>query len=310
MLRYRADLKTLLWMSMSTALFFYQWHRGEVLWWLYIPYLYFAVCFSVIAHNHNHLPMWKNKYLNLFTDIWVTLFYGFPVFAWLPTHNANHHRHNNKEPDYTRTYMVSERNNLLTLLVYPFISGRSQQGPVFRFFKKAWTKNRERAVFYTLQIVFLVAFIAVTFSLDWWKALIFVVIPQQVSLNTVLVFNYVQHIHADEESKYNHSRNIVGWALNFSLFNNGYHTVHHLYPMVHWSKTKAKHKEIDHLIDPALKEQSFLWYILRVYILGIFVPKFRTPNMRRARMDRERLEGTDKPQTDLPNGPVNPQVAV
>ena len=71
--------------------------------------------------------MWKNNTLNIITDNILTVLYGFPVFAWIPTHNTNHHVHINKDPDYTKTYMISEKNNLLTLMIYPSISGAVQQ---------------------------------------------------------------------------------------------------------------------------------------------------------------------------------------
>jgi hypothetical protein len=61
----------------------------------------------------------------------------------------------------------------------------------------------------------------------------------QVSLFAVLIFNYVQHVHADEESRYNHSRNFTG-LLNAMLFNNGYHTIHHEHPGVHWNETPGR----------------------------------------------------------------------
>lgn len=287
MLKNRADLKTLLWMITSTALFFFLWNSTEFNWWLYISYLYFAICFSVFAHNHNHLPVWGSNFLNQIHSYWITIFYGFPAFAWIPTHNRNHHRYNNTEPDYTKTYMASEKNNLWTLLIYPTLSGMAQQKAIIGHYKEQYGKDWGAFTFYTLQIVILISWVAVAFFIDWQKALIYVVIPQQVSLNVVLIFNYVQHIHADEESKYNHSRNIVGWPLNFFLFNNGLHTIHHMKPGLHWSETRAAHNEIKHLIDPVLKEKYLFWYLIRVYILGIFVPKFRTDSMRLARKEKE-----------------------
>ena len=64
----------------------------------------------------------------------------------------------------------------------------------------------------------LVAFIVGAALLDWQKALFLIVIPQQFALFAILLFNYMQHIHADEESEYNHSRNFVGPMLNTLLF--------------------------------------------------------------------------------------------
>ncbi len=273
-------------MISATALFFVQWNMETFNGWLYALYLYLSICFSVFAHNHNHLPVWKNKFLNQLHSCWITLFYGFPVFGWIPTHNKNHHRHNNREKDDTRTYMVSEKNNLWTLLIYPTLSGAVQQRSIARFYKQQYHKNKEQFFYYTLQIVCLVAWVATAFNLDWQKALIYVVIPQQVSLNTVLIFNYLQHVHADEESEYNHSRNIIGWPLNFFLFNNGLHTIHHMKPGLHWSKTPEAHRKIEHLIRPDLNEKYALWFVFRVYVLGLFIPRFRTKSLRLERKAR------------------------
>ena len=288
MLRYSADIKTLIYMGITTALLITQWILGEINIVLYIWCLFMAVAVAVITHNHNHLPIWKNKTLNILTDYWLTLFYGFPVFAWIPTHNKNHHRLNNREGDYTITYRFSEKNNLLTLLTYPTISGYYQQKAIKDYLKEMKTKDKEKFYLCISQYVILVLFVGLALFIDWKKALLFVVIPQQFSLFSVLIFNYVQHVHANEESEYNHSRNFMGF-LNFLLFNNGYHTIHHDKAGIHWSETPKAHQQIDHLIDNSLKEKSFWWYIIRNYFLGIFVPRYKTTSQRLERKRKEAM---------------------
>ncbi len=288
MLRHKADIKFVLYMIATTGLLFWQWSLDHVNWGLFTLACFMGVSVSTMAHNHNHLRVWKSKALNVFTDHWITLFYGFPSFAWIPTHNMNHHKLNNREGDYTKTYRFSEKNNLVTLLTYPSISGYYQQPAVMGYMKKLWNgKNRRRFWSYFAQAVSLVIFLGVALVLDWKKALLYIFIPQQCSLFAVLIFNYVQHVHTDEQSKYNHSRNFVGWGLNAFLFNNGYHFVHHEQPGLHWSKAPAAHAAVADKIDPVLNEQSFFWYLLRVYVLGIFVPSFRTRSMRLARIAQE-----------------------
>lgn len=289
MLRYEADLRSLVFMFIAAASLVFLWQYGTELstplWILcYAIQLLLAVIISTIVHNHQHLPMWTVKGLNVVTDNFLTVFYGFPVFAWIPTHNSNHHIHINKEPDYTKTYMVSEENNLLTLLTYPSISGYKQQGAVGSYFIGLYRTDRRKFFFHLLQIVSLVVWVAVALLIDWKKAVLYVIIPQQLSLFTVLIFNYIQHIHADEESEFNHSRNMTGKALNFFLLNNGLHTAHHISPGVHWSKLREKHDKIADKIDPRLNENNFAWYLFRVYILGLFNASFRTQNMRLERM--------------------------
>ena len=292
MLKYKADRRSVSFMFITTALLVILWVNGAnmhpaLFAFLYVWQLLMAVIVSVMTHNHQHLPMWHNKWLNLITDKWLSLFYGFPVFAWIPTHNTNHHVHINKEDDYTRTYRYSEKNNLLTLLTYPSISGYYQQKAVATYFFSLWSKDRQKFFFHALQVGVIVAFIVGALLLDWKKALLYIIIPQQVSLFSVLIFNYIQHVHADEETRFNNSRNMTGRVLNYLLLNNGLHTAHHISPSTHWSRLREKHNAIAHKIDPRLNENNFGWYLLRTYILGMFSDSYRSKSMRVARKQGE-----------------------
>ena len=286
MLRYAADIRTLIYMAITTALLVVQWSRDSFSPALFIACLFMAVSVSVIAHNHNHLTIWKSNTLNALTDYWLTLFYGFPAFGWIPTHNQNHHKFNNRKGDHTLTYRYTEKTNLFTLLTYPPVSGFHQQKPIGDYLKKQYGTNRSRFWFYISQYVLLAGFLVAAFVVDWQKALLYIVIPQQVSLYVVLIFNYVQHVHTDEESPVNHSRNIVGPVMNVLLFNNGLHTVHHDIPGLHWSNAQAAHAKVADQIDPRLNEQSLWWFLIRVYVLGLFSHKARSSSMRLERMAR------------------------
>jgi fatty acid desaturase len=286
-LRYRADIRTVLFLIVVAILLVVQWNLPEFNPLLWVASLFMAVSVSVIAHNHNHLRIWKSKALNVITDYWITVFYGFPVFAWIPTHNKNHHKYTNKEGDYTITYRVSEKNNLFTLLSYPTISSYFQQRPIRDYLATMWRKRRKTFAYCISQYVVLAIWIGGALLLDWKKALLYVIAPQQVALFSVLVFNYLQHVHADEEHEWNHSRNIVGPAMNLFLFNNGYHTAHHNTPGLHWSQLPEAHAEIEDKIDPSLNEQSFWWLIIRVYVLGLFSKRFRTNSLRLERMQTD-----------------------
>ena len=285
-LKDNADVKSIIYVIITSALFIAQWMWLGVNPFIYTWYLFMSVAVSVMTHNHNHLPMWRSKVLNVLTDWWLTVFYGFPIFAWIPTHNKNHHRFNNREGDDSITYRVSEKNNFLTLVSYPTISGYYQQKAIANYLKDMKANNKEKFWISISQYFVLVLWIAAALIIDWEKALLFVIIPQQVSLFSVLIFNYVQHVHANEESEWNHSRNFTGF-LNFMLFNNGYHTIHHHKAGLHWNKVPEAHKEIEKNIDPILLERSFWWYIVRSYFLSIIIPKFRTNSMRLERMRKE-----------------------
>lgn len=279
MLKFKADLRTLVFLSVATALLFIQWKVGFNI-FLYFLALYFAVTVAVIAHNHNHVPMWKSSFLNHITDYWITLFYGFPAFAWTPTHNKNHHKFNNREGDYTITYRISERNNIFTLLSYPSISSYFQQNPVMIHLRNLWTSKRTEFFLAIFQYVTLGLFIGIALFIDWKKALLYIVIPQQFALFTVMAFNYIQHVHADEESKYNHSRNFVSHFTSLTMFNNGLHTVHHNKASTHWSELPEAHAKVAHLIAPHLNEKTILGYLFKAYVMAPFAKRYRTISMR------------------------------
>ena len=286
MLRHQADRRTLAYMALTTGLFFYLWTRSTLNVGLYAVYLFLSIAVTVIAHNHNHLPIFRNAALNHAVDYWLTVFYGFPAFGWIPTHNKNHHVLNNRAGDYTITYRLTEKNHLPMLLAYPSVSSYHQQKPIRDHLANLKVTDRAKYWSCVMQYVALVVWIGVALLIDWKKALIYVVAPQQFGLFSVLVFNFVQHVHADEESPINHSRNFTGF-LNVLLFNNGFHTVHHDKAGMHWSRAPEAHALIAHTIDPTLNEKSFWGYIVRNYILGAFIPSCRTKSMRLARIEAQ-----------------------
>ena len=294
MLKYKADIKSLIYIFITTALFAYQWHYGFhaaslISWVIFIIYLHFSVAVSVMTHNHNHINMWTNKALNLMTDWWLTVFYGMPIFVWIPTHNRNHHRYNNKEGDVTRTYRHTEDNNMVSLIQYPTISGVNQMKEgIIPYMKDLKEKNIKQYRENWMQLIVLAIWMVVFFVWNWKKAILFVLIPQQVSQITVIIFNYVQHVHADEESDYNHSRNFM-WV-NFFLLNNGYHTIHHERANLHWSEAPEAHKKIAHLIDPELIENSFWGYLIKTYVLSIFMDKYKSQSMRLHRLAKAQAQ--------------------
>ncbi|MBK7958960.1 MAG: fatty acid desaturase [Bacteroidetes bacterium] len=303
MLKFKADIRAVAYMIIISIMFYYFWTIGydklvsfdipTIV--LYVIYGFFAVSVSVMTHNHCHINIWNHKYLNMFTDWWLTVFYGVPVFTWIPTHNRNHHKYNNKEGDSSLTYRHTEENNLLSLLSYPSVSGFHQLTmSVIPYMKEL--KKKDKTLYYQnwLQVFILAAWIIGFLILDWKKAILFVILPQQLSGFMVFVFNYVQHVHADEESRWNHSRNFMG--VNLFLFNNGYHTIHHDKAFLHWSQAPAEHEKIKANIDPDLIEPSFFWYVIRTHVLSLFVPSWRSHNRRKARIE---AQGKPFPPTTL-----------
>jgi len=110
-------------------------------------------------------------------------------------------------------------------------------------------------------------------------------IPAFSALWTIMLFNYVQHVHTDPWSAHNHSRNFEGRLLNFLLFGNGYHTVHHEQASLHWADAARAHAEICSSIDDRLCHGSMFAFFFRQYLLSPFWPDLGTVQVGRAPFD-------------------------
>ena len=128
-LRFAADVRTLLWVALTIALVALQFARPEWAPYLFWLSAYFALACGVIAHNHNHCPTFKSKRANELFGHVISVFYGYPTFAWIPTHNLNHHKFVNRAGDATITWRHSKKNTLLVLVTYPIISAYFQSEP-------------------------------------------------------------------------------------------------------------------------------------------------------------------------------------
>jgi fatty acid desaturase len=283
LLRYRADLRTLGYLAFAVSLAVVQWKIGKVEPLLYGLSLFMAVTVAVISHNHNHLGIWRNRWLNQVTSYVISVLYGFPAIGWVPTHNQVHHKLNNRVGDSSRSPKFFKGNHLLALLVYPTLTGIEQQRDISQFLKGLWQKNRPAFWMAASEYIVFAGFMGLMFWLDWRKALLFFLIPQQFALFMIQVFNYVQHVEADAESSWNHSRNFVSPVLNALLFNNGYHTVHHHCPGLHWSLTPAAHEKDAAKIHPNLLVKSWWGYMFSTFLLR---PVMKTGSMKLGLPDR------------------------
>jgi len=283
--------------------------RPELAVWLCPLSCYLALSAGVIAHNHNHTPTFRDRQLNGVFGNWLSIFYGYPTFAWVPTHNLNHHKFVNKAGDATITWRHTNKHNALVAATYFFVSSWYQSEPIRDYIQKAKEKNPELYRTIVGQYVFFatthVALFALAIALHGWRvgflvwSLMFL-IPALFALWTIMLFNYVQHVHTDPWSDHNHSRSFVAPSLNFFLFNNGLHSAHHEMAGAHWSTLPELHRKLAPLIDPRLNEPSFWLFCLKNYLLAPFFPSLGTKQLGRAPFD--------DPARDVPVAPVTAEV--
>ncbi len=290
--RVAADYRTMLWVFvLAPATVAAQFARPEL-----VPYLswlscYFALACGVIAHNHNHCPTFKAKAANDWFGNWISIFYGYPTFAWIPTHNLNHHRYVNKAGDATITWRYTNRHTFWVALTYFFVSSYYQSDPIKQFISKAKVKHPDlyRRIISQYVIVYgtHAALLGLAVTLHGWGTGAFVWlfacgIPGFFALWTIMLFNYEQHVHADPWSKHDHSRNFVSPTLNFLLFNNGLHAAHHENPGTHWSKLGALHAALAPHVHRDLLQTSVWWYWFRQYALAPLFPSLGSKQLGRA----------------------------
>jgi beta-carotene hydroxylase len=297
MLRYREDWRTLFWaFVLFPVVGFAPYVEPRLIPWLLPVSLYLGFCAGIFSHNHNHCPTFKSRKANAFFSAWLSIFYGFPTFAWIPTHNLNHHKYVNKAGDATITWRYTQKNTWLVASTYYFVSAYWQSGVIKEYIQKAKAGNRSlyRQIigqYVTLAgaQVGLLALAMVLHHDTWWRGLevwFFGFGVSAIFANWSMIYtNFIQHVHADPWSEHNHSRNFVSKWANWCVFNNGYHTAHHESAGLHWTKLPEAHEKIAHLVDPALNDSTIIDYTLRAYVLGLFSDRYRTHQVGRAAYD-------------------------
>ncbi|HSP78471.1 MAG TPA: fatty acid desaturase [Myxococcaceae bacterium] len=272
-----------------------------------IPFLsplgcYLALSAGVIAHNHNHCPTFKNRRLNGWMGVWLSIFYGYPTFAWVPTHNLNHHKYVNKPGDATITWRYTDKHNAWVAFTYFFVSSYWQSDPIKQYIRKARQTNprlfRSIVSQYVLWAGIHLSLLGLACVLHgplgglkvWGFAFL---LPALFALWTIMFFNYIQHVHTDPWSEHNHSRSFHGRAINFLLFNNGLHAAHHEMPGAHWSTLPEVHAKLAPHIHPELNLPGFFAWCFRCYVLAPFFPHLGTRQIGRAPFDVPTGEAPD-----------------
>lgn len=264
LLRNPADVRTVGILATYFALVLALWHRSAVMPYyvsvpIYALVLVLAMSGGTIVHNALHLPLFYSKNLNTLFQIALTFLFGHPVTLLVPVHNLAHHKHTQAPEDLLRSTKLRSKWNLLNCL-------QATQAGIriiiedFKFFKVQRAKNtpiwRQFRVEFALVILYGLTLLYMA-PLKWF---VFIFIPQNVSQGFILAINFVWHDGCDDDQEgYNHSRNFTGRMFNWIFLNNGFHTIHHRKPYLHWARAKEEHDKTVHpYIHPNLEiEDAF-----------------------------------------------------
>eukprot|EP00403_Amphidinium_massartii_P019939 CAMPEP_0178409924 /NCGR_PEP_ID=MMETSP0689_2-20121128/20712_1 /TAXON_ID=160604 /ORGANISM="Amphidinium massartii, Strain CS-259" /LENGTH=250 /DNA_ID=CAMNT_0020031079 /DNA_START=165 /DNA_END=917 /DNA_ORIENTATION=+ len=229
-----------------------------------------------MVHNAMHRDVFTVQGVETTWRVILSATFGFPVEAYKPTHNLNHHVHTQHEEDHLHTSQMKYRSPLLNLLmffptVYPGISKLENE-----FIRKEFHKRSWRFVFFVVQVMAAHGTTLALLALDWRRGLLYWLIPNLLAVDAIITMNMLQHDgcdmivrgeHRGSNMEINSARNFVGPVINWFTCNNGYHTIHHMFSTVHWTEYPALHaKLVEPHIDPALNEKCIVRYIWRTYI--------------------------------------------
>jgi fatty acid desaturase len=224
------------------------------------------VC-AVIAHNTLHAPVFRGRAANRMFQVVLSLSYGWPVSEYVPGHNKSHHRHLQTRRDLMRTTKVRFRWNLLNAIAFvprvmvDIFPENMRYIELMRRRRPRWFRQ------FLLEVVAVWSVKAIALLVDWRRALLFLFIPHLFAVWGITAVNLLQHDGCVDGDPINGSRNFVGAAFNWLTFNNGYHTMHHLQPALHWSLLPAAHLEKVHpRIAPQLEQRSLALYLWRTFI--------------------------------------------
>lgn len=247
-LREKSDLRTLGFVASFFAGVSVLWTQSLPVWAvvpIYAWVLLMAMVVSVINHNALHTPVFRARFLNRALQVVLGFVYGAPISVYVPVHNQSHHKHSQTQRDVTRSAKLRSRYNLVNFLSAATIIGSDTLKDDVRYFK---VQRKKRSAIWShlkLESVFLLAYVGVTLYLDWKNFLWLVFVPWQVSQIFIVGINYMQHDGCNPDNAgYDFARNLTGKIFNWFFLNNGFHTVHHLQPGLHWSKTRAAHEAL------------------------------------------------------------------
>jgi fatty acid desaturase len=219
---------------------------GATNWYLAVPLIATLALLNLsitigVLHMHTHRPLSVSRRVNRVIDVLCCMPGALTAADMREVHVLNHHRYNDGPGDITST---EGREHGLRAVWYWIRYGVVVKNHTVRtiFAANPSPSRRKRRYQFLLDFTLIVALISATECItDTTRFTLFFWIPFIVTQVNSGYFAWLTHAPArvfdDDPSK---SMNTVGNWLNFFIFNQGYHSVHHRYPGIHWSQIPDK----------------------------------------------------------------------
>jgi fatty acid desaturase len=276
-LRYYQDLKTIFYLFVSFSLQFYLWNffttRNIIVLVPIITTMSFGT--ATIVHNSMHLPIFSSSLLNRLFCLVMTIGYGHPVTTFISGHNISHHPFTQQRLDHMRTSKVRYKVHFLNLILFYFhVAGDVMKSD----FKYMLLQRRLKRRGYNHVLQEFTSMLSVMIPLLYinpFKFLIIWQIPRFFASYGIVTMNILQHDGCDDDTlpdgkmNMNSARNFTGTLINFLTFNNGYHTIHHIRPGLHWSRIPSEHERVvKPFMHKALDQENMFYYIINTFVFG------------------------------------------
>lgn len=226
-------------------------------WWFAIPLIIVLSLLNLsltigVMHMHTHRPLFVSKLPNRVVDILCCLPGNLTAAEMREVHVLNHHRFNDGPGDVTATTNMDKGLPAIWYWVRYGVIVKLHTIKVLFFsgeLAARRTKTRNQFIF---DLIVYAAIIGVVWYLTGYRFVLFYWVPFLITQVNAGYFAWLSHAPArgfddDPSSSLNNAGNI----LNILIFNQGYHSVHHRYPGIHWSQIPDK---MDYMrdVDPGV----------------------------------------------------------
>ncbi len=217
---------------------------GPRAWWTAAPaivlltLLNYSVTVGVL-HMHAHRPLFVVRLFNRLADLACCFPCMLTATEMRVMHVSHHHRFENGPRDVTSTvgYETGRRALWYWLRYASRVKGACVREVVRSADSPARRTRRRHMLFDTVAVAATVTFLTVVSPRPM---LAFYWLPFGATLLTSGYFAWLTHAPAQGRSGDSDSINTVSNVLNFFIFNQGFHSVHHRYPGIHWTEIPDK----------------------------------------------------------------------